>query len=61
MKSKRKYVCKHHPERIAAVDSHNEYLCWECRLGKKMFEKKFAQAFYKPDGPGHAGEGGGND
>jgi len=52
----KRYRCKNHPERFPAVAGK----CWECYLGRAGFEHKFgarlADTFYKPGGPGYAGE-----
>jgi hypothetical protein len=51
-----KNVCKRHPDRVAFVDRRGEKLCYECAYGTKQFEKKYGKNFYRPGGPGYAGD-----
>lgn len=37
------YHCINHPDRPAVVDD----ICWECYLGKEVFEKRFGKDFYE--------------
>ena len=52
--------CVKHADRYAATSVAGKGpLCWECFLGVKTFKERFkeqAETFYKPGGPGWAGD-----
>ncbi|MFA5187049.1 MAG: hypothetical protein WC551_11255 [Patescibacteria group bacterium] len=47
MKSKIKYACVAHPDRVAVVDRNGQLLCWQCCLDPETFAKRFGENFYK--------------
>jgi len=46
-KSKIKYACQTHPDRVAAVDKGGCLLCWQCYLPPEVFAKRFGPDYYK--------------
>jgi hypothetical protein len=45
-------VCFHHPDREAIMKRGENYICWECAVGKEACEKRFSKDFYAPGGAG---------
>jgi len=57
--AKRRYVCERHPDRIASISTTLKgRCCWECYLPADVFSKRYGPEFYKPGGPGCAGNAG---